>query len=89
MIKKINLKTVFIRFRFFIKIHLVESSKLEFLDLEMLSLPHALSCVFLYLTSTDTVWHTCLVLVCPPPLHTHTYTNIFFFKFRFSFVKNH
>ena len=46
----------------------------------MLSLPHALHCVFLYLTSTDTVWHTVLVSVCPLPLHTHTHTHKYFFS---------
>ena len=44
-IKRLNLNFFFFRTRFLIKIHLVDSSKLEFLDFEMFILPHALHCV--------------------------------------------
>ena len=45
---KKKIKISFFRFRFLIKIHLLdllESSKLEVLDFEVLILPHALHCV--------------------------------------------
>ena len=52
---------------------------------EMLIVPHALhcvdSCIFVF-TLLDTVWHSVLVSVPPPPF------PIFFFFIRFSFFVN-
>ena len=68
------------RFRFFVKIHLLESSKLELYGFclkfffKILIIPHALhfvpSCIFFFffffcILPHLTVWHT--VLVCGPP----------------------
>ena len=61
----------------------------------MLILPHALHCVdrciFLYLTSTDTVLHTVFgvnaLLLLSTHTHTHTHTNIFFSNLDFSLSK--
>ena len=40
--------------------------------------------VFLYLTSSDTVLHTVLVSVRPPPSPPHTHKHVLFFLFSFS-----
>ena len=80
------------RFKFFGKIHMFNIKVVVFVlkkvltYFEMLIVPHALYCVDICIfvfTSFDTVWHTVLVSVPPPPLSQN-----FFIRFSF-FVKIH